>query len=74
MGKPYEERRRTLNLAAYRLRSEGKTNKQIAERIGVRIEQVPGMVLAGGRISQTVQPESGIGGAGGAPPSEEGDA
>jgi hypothetical protein len=52
MGNPYDERRKTLNLAAHKLRAEGKTNKEIAEQIGVRIEQVPGMVRAGGRISQ----------------------
>lgn len=52
MGKPYNERRRTLNLAAHRLRAEGRTNKEIAEQIGVRIEQVPGMALAGRRIAQ----------------------
>lgn len=58
MGKPYDERRRTLNLAAHRLRMEGKTNKEIAEQIGVKVERVPGMVLAGSRIAQMMPAKS----------------
>lgn len=61
MGKPYDERRKRLNLAAYRLRLEGLSNRAIAERIGVDVEQVPGMVLAGSRIVQTLPNAEGTG-------------
>lgn len=53
MGKPYDERRKSLNLAVHKLRVDGWSNREIAERIGVRVEQVPGMVRTGSRIVQT---------------------
>lgn len=47
MSKNSDRRARIVSIRAYRLAQKGYTNRQIAEELGLRIEQVPGKIKRG---------------------------
>ncbi|WP_299231654.1 hypothetical protein [uncultured Halomonas sp.] len=51
MSKRYDQQRRTIAKAAYSLRKKGATNNEIAERLGISVEQVPARVKLGERLA-----------------------
>jgi len=50
-GSGSEKRSRALAIAAYKMRREGYTNRQIAAATGKKVEAVPDMVKRGERLA-----------------------
>lgn len=51
-GSGAKKRQQLDQVLAYRLSQKGLTNREIAERLGKKVEQIPGMVVRGERLAK----------------------